>query len=183
MSTWVWPELIEAAVKGGPLDRATAPFHHLREFARASGTDWTLGIEARCRALMSDGPDAEAAYREAVERIGRIRIRVALARAKLLFGEWLCSEGRRAIRCASPHQMFLDLGTEAFAERARTELTATGEIARGRPVETLGDLTPQQAQIARLAAERRTNPEIGAQLFLSPRTVEGTCATSSRCSG
>jgi DNA-binding CsgD family transcriptional regulator len=175
LSTWVWPELIEAAVKSGHPDRAAAPFQHLGEFARASGTDWALGIEARCRALLSDGPDAEAGYRDAVERLGRIRIRVALARAKLLFGEWLRSEGRRAeardqLRAA--HQMFLDLGMEAFAERTRTELTAAGESARGRPVETLGDLTPQEAQIARLAAERRTNPEIGAQLFLSPRTVE-----------
>jgi DNA-binding CsgD family transcriptional regulator len=175
LSTWVWPELIEAAVRSGHPERAAVPLEHLGEFARATGTDWALGIEARCRALLTDGSAAEAAYREALDRLERTRVRVAVARARLLFGEWLRREGRRIDareQLRSANEMFVEIGMDAFAERARKELVATGETARKRTVETLGDLTPQEAQIARLAADRRTNPEIGALLFLSPRTVE-----------
>jgi DNA-binding CsgD family transcriptional regulator len=173
--TWVWPEVIEAAARSGHADHATAPMERFTEFARASGTDWALGVEARCRALLSDRDGAEALYRESIDRLGRTSIRVALARTHLLFGEWLRREGRRTdarehLRAA--HRMFVDMGLEAFAERARQELTATGEAARRRIVTTLDELTAQETQIARLAGERLTNPEIGTQLFLSPRTVE-----------
>ena len=125
--------------------------------------------------MLSEGDTAERLYREATERLGRTRIRVALGRAQLVYGEWLRRENRRVdareqLRAA--HEMLTDDGMEAFAERARRELLATGETVRKRTVETLDDLTPQEAQIARLAADGHTNPEIGAQLFLSPRTVE-----------
>ncbi|MGY1698202.1 ATP-binding protein [Geodermatophilus sp. SYSU D00766] len=173
--TWVEPEVVEAAVRSGRPERATGPAERFGTFARSSGTDWALGVDARCRALLTGGEEAEALYRESVERLGRTGIRVALARAHLLFGEWLRREGRRReardhLRTA--HRMLVDMGMEAFAERARQELTGTGETARRRVVATLDELTPQEAQIARLAAERLTNPEIGTQLFLSPRTVE-----------
>ena len=143
---------------------------------RAAGTDWALGLEARSRALLSEGAPAEALYREAIERLGRTRIRGELARAHLLYGEWLRRErparGRpraaaRRARDASP-----TMGMEAFAERARRELLATGETVRKRQAETRDELTPQEEQIARLARDGLTNPEIGGQLFLSPRTVE-----------
>ena len=124
---------------------------------------------------MSDGEAAEALYREAIERLGRTRIAVHLARAHLVYGEWLRRENRRVdareqLRIA--HEMFSQWGAEAFAERARRELRATGETARVRTDETRGLLTPQEAQIARLAQEGLSNPEIGAQLFISPRTVQ-----------
>jgi DNA-binding CsgD family transcriptional regulator len=172
---WVWPEVIEAAARSGRADHATVPLERFAEFAQASGTDWALGVEACCRALLSDRREAEALYREAIDRLGRTRIRVALARAHLLFGEWLRREGRRTdarehLRAA--HPMFVGMGMDAFAERARQELMATGETARRRVGAPLDELTAQEAQIARLAGERWTNPEIGTQLFLSPRTVE-----------
>jgi DNA-binding CsgD family transcriptional regulator len=171
----VWPEVIEAAARSGRADHATVPLERFAEFAQASGTDWALGVEARCRALLSDRGEVEALYREAIDRLGRTRIRVALARAHLLFGEWLRREGRRTdarehLRAA--HPMFVGMGMDAFAERARQELMATGETARRRVGAPLDELTAQEAQIARLAGERLTNPEIGTQLFLSPRTVE-----------
>ncbi len=173
--TWVWPEVVEAAVRSGHADRATVPLARFTRFAQASGSDWALGVEARCRALLSARDDAEALYRESIDRLGRTSIRVALARSHLLFGEWLRREGRRRdardhLRAA--HRMLVDMGMAAFAERTRQELTATGETARRRVVATLDELTAQEAQIARLAGERLTNPEIGTQLFLSPRTVE-----------
>jgi DNA-binding CsgD family transcriptional regulator len=173
--TWVWPEVVEAAARCGRADRARAAARRFTDFARASGTDWALGVDARCRALLSPHEDVEDLYREALDRLGRTRIPVALARTQLLFGEWLRREGRRTdareqLRAA--HRTFVDMGMEAFAERARQELTATGASARRRVVATLDELTAQEAQIARLAGERLTNPEIGTQLFLSPRTVE-----------
>ncbi len=142
---------------------------------RASGTDWALGVEARSRALLSEGDTAERLYQDAIEWLDRTRVRAELARSRLLYGEWLRREGRRLdareqLRAA--HELFTTLGAEGFAERARRELLATGETARKRTVETRGALTPQEAQIARLAAHGHTNSEIGAQLFISPRTVE-----------
>jgi DNA-binding CsgD family transcriptional regulator len=173
--TWVLADLIEAAVRSGKLERAAGPLARLTEIAEANGTDWSLGFLARSRALLAEREAAEPLYREGIERLTRTRIRVALARTMLVYGEWLRRENRRVdareqLRAA--HEMLTDVGMEAFAERARRELLATGETVRRRTVETLDDLTPQEAQIGRLAADGFTNPEIGAQLFLSPRTVE-----------
>ena len=154
---------------------AAAALSRLEERTRAAGTDWALGVLARARALVSEGEEADALYREAIERLERTRIRVELARARLLYGEWLRREGRRVdareqLRAA--HETFSLAGAEAFAERARRELTATGETVRRLTVETRDALTPQEAQVARLAQQGRTNQEIGAELFISPRTVE-----------
>ena len=175
VSTWVPTEFIEAAVRAGQPERAAAPLRRLQEISRASGSDWTLGVEARSRALLSQGDEAERLYREAIDRLGRTRVKVALARAQLLYGEWLRREGRRVEareQLRTAHATYAAMGMEGFAERARRELVATGEKVRRRSVETRDDLTAQEAQIARLAADGRTNPEIGAQLFISPRTVE-----------
>ena len=133
------------------------------------------GVEARSRALVSEGEAAERLYREAIERLSRTRIRVALARAHLLYGEWLRrqrrrTEAREQLRIA--HQLYSAMGMEGFAERARRELLATGETVRKRSVETRGELTAQEAQIARLARDGLSNPEIGARLFISTRTVQ-----------
>ena len=175
LSTWVPTELIEAAVRSGDPERAAGPLRRLQEISRAAGTDWALGVEARSRALLSEGEAAERLYREAIERLGRTRIRVALARAHLLYGEWLRRQGRRMdareqLRIA--HQLYSLMGMEGFAERAGRELQATGETARKRVVETRGELTAQEMQIARLAKNGLSNPEIGARLFISPRTVK-----------
>jgi DNA-binding CsgD family transcriptional regulator len=172
---WALVELIEAGVRSGATDAAAAALDRLSERTRASGTEWALGVEAGSRALLSGRLDAEALYCEAVERLARSRGVVHLARARLLYGEWLRREQRRIdareqLRAA--HEMFVAMGAEAFAERARGELLATGETVRKRTVETRDELTAQEAQIARLARDGRTNPEIGAQLFISPRTVE-----------
>jgi DNA-binding CsgD family transcriptional regulator len=172
---WLLSDLIEAAVRSGKPERAAGPLERLTEIAEANGTDWALGFLARGRALLGEGDDAERRYDEAIERLGRTRIRVALARAHLVYGEWLRRENRRVdarehLRVA--HEMLVGVGMDAFAERARRELLATGETVRKRTVETLDELTPQEAQIGRMAAGGFTNPEIGAQLFLSPRTVE-----------
>ena len=169
------PELIEAATRSGKPKVASVALARLEERTLAAGTDWALGVLARSRALMSEGEDADALHREAIERLERTRIRVELARARLLYGEWLRREGRRVDardQLRTAHEMFSRFGAEAFAERARRELLATGETARRRTEETREVLTPQEAQIARLAADGQTNPEIGAQLFISPRTVE-----------
>jgi DNA-binding CsgD family transcriptional regulator len=168
-------ELIEAGVRSGATDVSAAALDQLSERTRASGTDWALGIEAGSRALLSDGPAAERLYREAVERLARTRGAVHLARARLLYGEWLRRENRRVdardqLRAA--HEMFRDVGAEGFAERARHELQATGETVRKRTEDARAVLTPQEAQIARLAKDGLSNPEIGAQLFISPRTVQ-----------
>ena len=172
---WLLSDLVEAAVRSGKPERGAGPLERLTEIAEANGTDWALGFLARGRALLGEGEAAERLYREAIERLGRTRIRVALGRAHLVYGEWLRRENRRVdareqLRVA--HEILAAAGMEAFAERARRELLATGETVRKRTVETLDDLTPQEAQIGRLAAGGFTNPEIGAQLFLSPRTVE-----------
>ena len=169
------PELVEAASRCGRPEVAAVALERLDERTRAAGTDWALGVLARSRALLSEGKAADALYREAIERLERTRIRIELARAQLLYGEWLRREDRRVdargqLRAA--HETFSHAGAEAFAERARRELAATGETVARRTAETRDVLTPQEEQIARLAAEGQTNPEIGAQLFISPRTVE-----------
>ena len=175
VSTWVPTELIEAAARTGQIDRALGALERLHEISTASGTDWALGVEARSRALLSEGRVAERLYLEAIERLGRTRIRVALARANLLYGEWLRRENRRVDareQLRTAHRAYAAMGMEGFAERARGELMATGEKVRKRSVVAVEEFTPQEVQIARLARDGRTNPEIGAQLFLSPRTVE-----------
>jgi DNA-binding CsgD family transcriptional regulator len=147
----------------------------LEERTSASGTDWALGIEACCRALLSDSETAGGLFAEAIERLGRTRVRVALARTHLLHGEWLRREGRRVDardQLRTAHGMLTEIGMDGFAERARRELLATGEKLRRRSVDAAIQLTPQEAQIAGLARDGHTNPEIGAALFLSPRTVE-----------
>jgi DNA-binding CsgD family transcriptional regulator len=172
---WSLAELIEAGVRSGATEETSAALERLSERTRASGTDWALGIEAGSRALLSEGRAAEDLYREAIERLALSRGRVHLARARLLYGEWLRREQRRVDareQLRQAHQMFTAIGAEGFAERARGELLATGETVRKRTVETRDDLTAQEAQIARLARDGRSNPEIGAQLFISPRTVE-----------
>jgi DNA-binding CsgD family transcriptional regulator len=169
------PELIEAAVRIRMPERAADALQRLCETTRASGADWGLGIEACSRALLSEDEAAEALYREAIDRLGRTRVRFALARAHLLYGEWLRREGRRfdaREELRSAHEMLTAMGIEAFAERAARELLAAGESARTRTVETSGKLTAQETQIARLARDGLSNAEIGAQLFISPRTVQ-----------
>jgi DNA-binding CsgD family transcriptional regulator len=168
-------ELIEAGARVGSTDVAAAALERLSERTRASGTEWALGIEAGSRALLSEGQDAEPLHREAVERLARSRAVLDLARARLRYGEWLRREYRRVDareQLRGAYEMFSDMGAEAFAERARHELLATGETARKRTDDTRDVLTPQEAHIARLARDGRSNPEIAAQLFISPRTVE-----------
>ena len=175
VSMWALPELIEAATRTGDTKVAADALGQLAERTQAGGTDFGLGLEARCRALLSDGAAAEDKYREAIDRLSRIRLRPELARAHLLYGEWLRREGRRLDareQLRTAHDMLAGIGMEAFAERARRELIATGETVRKRSAETITALTAQEALIARLAGDGRTNPEIGAQLFLSARTVE-----------
>ncbi len=181
---WALPELIEASTRSGNTQLATDALKRLAETTRPSGTDFGLGMEARSRALVSKGEVAEGFYREAIDRLGRTRLRPELARAHLLYGEWLRRQNRRAdarAQLRTAHEMLTTMGIEGFAERARHELLATGETVCKRTVETPGALTPQEAYIARLARDGRTNPEIGAQLFLSARS-NGTCARRSRSS-
>ena len=169
------PELVEAAARAGQAGLAHDAVKQLAEITQACGNDSALGIEARCRALLSDDADADDLYREAIDRLGRTQLRPELARAHLLYGEWLRREGRRVHareQLRTAHDMLTAIGMAAFAERARRELIATGETARKRSLETVTTLTAQEALIARLARDGRTNPEIGAQLFLSGRTVE-----------
>jgi ATP/maltotriose-dependent transcriptional regulator MalT len=173
--TWGLVELIEAAARSGRVDLAADGLRRLSDMTSISGTEWTLGVEARSRALLSAGNAAEPLYREALERLARTRVRVELARTHLLYGEWLRRERRRLDareQLRTAHELFSEFGMEAFAERARRELLATGASARKRAAETRGDLTAQEAQIARLAGDGLSNPEIGAQLFISPRTVQ-----------
>jgi DNA-binding CsgD family transcriptional regulator len=172
---WRLVELIEAAVRSGKAELAVDALGRLSPATAASGTDWALGLEARSRALLTEGEAAEPLYRRAIEALGRTRVRVELARAHLLYGEWLRRErrgldAREQLRRA--HKLFTEFGMEAFAERARVELEATGEHARKRTVETRDELTPQEAQVSRLAADGATNREIAAQLFISPSTVD-----------
>ena len=171
----VVPELAEAAARTGDLKLLGAAQEWLSERARVTPTDWVLGIEARVRALLSEGESAERCYRESIERLSRTRVRAQLARAHLLYGEWLRRERRRGearepLRTA--HEMLDAMGIAAFADRAARELLATGETARKRTVETAVELTAQEAQVARLARDGLTNPQIGARLFISTRTVQ-----------
>jgi DNA-binding CsgD family transcriptional regulator len=168
-------ELVEAGARSDNQPVAAMALERLSERTRASGTEWALGIEARSRALLSDGSTAESLYEEAVGRLARGRLAPYVARARLVYGEWLRRQNRRLdareqLRAA--HETFSRIGAEGFAGRARRELRATGETARKRSVATRDDLTPQEAQIARLARDGLSNPDIGAQLFISPRTVQ-----------
>ncbi|HWN22602.1 MAG TPA: LuxR C-terminal-related transcriptional regulator, partial [Gaiellaceae bacterium] len=172
--SWARLELVEAGARSDARAVAADTVRHLEERTRA-GTDWELGVWARSAALLSDSTAAETLYREAIERFDRGRVAVQRARAQLVYGEWLRRENRRLeareqLRAA--HETFSGIGAEAFAERARRERLATGETARRRSDETRDVLTPQEAQIASLARDGFSNPEIGSQLFISPRTVQ-----------
>jgi DNA-binding CsgD family transcriptional regulator len=172
---WGLTELIESATRTGRTDLATDALHRLARKARASGTDWALGLEARSLALLSEGDDAERRFRDAIHHLSRTRVRAELARSHLLYGEWLRRANRRVDARGElniAHEMFSAMGIEGFAERTRRELLATGATVRKRNVETRDDLTAQETQIARLARDGLSNPEIGAQLFISARTVE-----------
>ncbi len=177
VSVWVLPELIEAAVRIDEEKVARDALERLVDATQPCSTDWAHGILARSRALVGEGPDTDALYREAVERLGRTTLRPELARARLVYGEWLRRKGQRVdarAQLREAHEMFASIGMEAFAERARRELLATGETVRKRTAEAAAsdELTAQEQQIALLARDGLTNPEIGARLFLSPRTVE-----------
>ena len=171
---WALVELVEAAVRSAVPERAAGAVQRLSGIARACGTDWVLGAEARSRALVSDGAAAENLYREAIDCFGRTRLRVDLARARLLYGEWLRRQRRRRDardQLGRAYEIFDSVGAAAFAERARIELRATGGHARQQTTETPDTLTAQEALIARLAGEGASNSEIAAQLFISPATV------------
>jgi DNA-binding CsgD family transcriptional regulator len=171
----VVPELAEAASRTGDTALIRAALGWLSERTRVTSTDWLRGIEARVRALLSNGDDADRLYRESIDRLSAGAVRAELARTHLLYGEWLRRERRRVDareQLRTAHAMLDGMGAEAFAERARRELLATGETARKRSVETRDELTAQEAHIARLARDGLSNPEIGTRLFISPRTVK-----------
>ena len=169
------PELAEAAARTADTALLSSVHEWLSERTRVTRSEWSLGTEARVRALMSEGEAADSAYREAIDRLGRTRLRPELARAHLLYGEWLRREGRRTDareQLRTAQEMLDAIGMQAFAERARRELLATGGKVRKRTVDTRDELTDQERQIAGLARDGLSNPEIGARLFLSSRTVE-----------
>jgi DNA-binding CsgD family transcriptional regulator len=175
LCNWSLAELVEAATRCGDVAAAADALGRLAQITRPSATDWALGVEACSRALVSEGEVAERLYREAIERLTRSRVWVVLARAHLLYGEWLRRERRRVDareQLRTAHEMFTRMGAENFAQRAERELLATGERARKRTVETREDLTAQEAQVAQLARDGHSNPAIGGRLFISPRTVE-----------
>ena len=174
-SMLVLPEVVEAASRSGNTRLATDALEQLSKATLASGTDWALGIEARCRALLSEQSAAEPHYQQAIVLLNRTEVRFDLARAHLVYGEWLRRVNQRVtarqqLRIA--HKIFIEIGAETFAERARRELLATGETVRKRSVDTVCELTAQEAQIAQLASFGCTNREIGTELFISARTVE-----------
>jgi DNA-binding CsgD family transcriptional regulator len=175
ISVWSLPELVEAATRCGEADVASAALERLAERTRAAGTELALGLEARSRALLREAPAAEPLYVEAIERLGRTHAAFELARAHLLYGEWLrgmkrTTDARDQLRHAE--DMFASMGAEAFGARAAGALMATGETARKRTAETPNELTAKELQIAQFAREGLANAEIGARLFISPRTVE-----------
>lgn len=172
---WALVELIEAAVRCGETARGAAALERLRETTRPTATDWGLGVEARCTALLSSGEQAARQYQEAIERLQRTEVHADLARAHLLYGEWLRREGRRVQareHLRGAQERFERFGMHGFAERATVELRATGERARRRVAETRDDLTPQELQISRLAADGATNAEIASRMFISASTVD-----------
>jgi DNA-binding CsgD family transcriptional regulator len=172
---FVVPELAEAASRTGDTALVRAALEWMSERTRATPTEWALGIEARVRALLSEGDAAELLYRESIAHLGRTPVRVELARGHLVYGEWLRRENRRVDareQLRTAHEMLEAMGIEAFAERARRELLATGETVRKRTVERRDELTAQEVQIALLARDGLSNPEIGTRLFISPRTVK-----------
>src|SRR3954469_362236 len=174
-SSWAFGELVEAAARSGRQEIARRSVDQLRERTGASGTAWAKGTEASASALLEDGEPAERLYRDGIEALGQSRMAAHLARARLRYGEWLRRENRRVDARKQLHQaydVFATMGTDGFAERARRELLATGEKMRKRRDDTRDQLTPQEKQIATLARDGRTNPEIGAELYISPRTVE-----------
>jgi DNA-binding CsgD family transcriptional regulator len=175
VSAWAAIELVEAAGRCDETELARSALERVVAATSVAPTDWALGIAARCRALLTDGEAADGLYREAIDRLGRTGLRPELARAHLLYGEWLRRENRRVDargQLSEAHRQFGAIGMEAFAERSRGELLATGGKVRSRTVESRDELTAQEWHIARLAREGLSNPEIGARLFLSPRTVE-----------
>jgi DNA-binding CsgD family transcriptional regulator len=174
-SVWSLPELVEAAVRSGKPEVAADALDRLRQWTQVAGTEWALGLEARCAALLSDDAIAEGLYREAIERLGHCRVALDLARAHLLYGEWLRRRARRVDareQLRSARDSFGEMGAEAFAQRAGRELLATGETARKRTVETADELTPHEARIARMARDGASNQDIATQLFVSRKTVE-----------
>ena len=175
VATWALSELVEAAARTENGQSANDALTRLAEQTNTGDTDWGLGIYARSRALLSEREAAERLHSEAIDRLGRTRLRPELARAHLLYGEWLRREHRRIdarAQLRAAHEQFTSIGMEAFAERARNELLATGEKVRKRTIETRDELTAQERQIARLARDGLSNPEIGTRLFLSARTVQ-----------
>ncbi|MEV8631292.1 AAA family ATPase [Streptosporangium sp. NPDC051023] len=169
------PDLVEAAVRSGATAIAETALVRLRTYTAGSDEEWATGLEARSRALVSHGEDADRSYAEAVERLNRTRLSFELARTRLVYGEWLRRERRRVDarqQLKQAFEEFVAMGADGFAERARHELLATGEKVRKRTADTVDDLTPQEEQIARMARDGRTNAEIGAELYISARTVE-----------
>jgi DNA-binding CsgD family transcriptional regulator len=169
------PELIEAAFRAGNREVAVTAYETPSRRALAASTPWALGLRARCAALLAEGAEAEDAYRESISQLERCRMAVDLARAHLLYGQWLRRVKRRRdarVDLNAAHEMFARMGAERFADLAAAELRATGERARARSPETVVDLTPQESRIADLAGAGASNSEIAAQLFISPSTVE-----------
>jgi ATP/maltotriose-dependent transcriptional regulator MalT len=175
VASWALSERVEAATRSGKTGSAAEALERLAQQTRGADTGWALGLAARSRALLNEGETAENCYLEAIDQLARGGPPPDLARAHLLYGEWLRREGRRVdarIQLRTAHALFSSIGMEAFAERSRRELLATGEIVRKRTVDTVGELTQQERQIALLARDGLSNPEVGNRLFISPRTVE-----------
>jgi DNA-binding CsgD family transcriptional regulator len=173
-SNWGMVELIEAGARSGTPEKVTDAHRRLVEMARVTRTNWAIGVAERSSALLSEGEAAESSYRAAIDRLSETRLRPEIGRAHLLYGEWLRRQRRRVdarVHLRTAHDLFTSIGMEAFAERARNELTATGEKARKRDVETRDDLTAQESQIAQLARDGLSNAEIGARLIISQHTV------------